>query len=179
MTWNDLSTSAGIITNGQITEFQVRQVKTCSGINGATDLIICDRKDVDSRIAARSSGTTRSVGPERLYMARAFARDAGTAAALMVRAVIGRWIRDRGWCASHDAHETEALNLIDKHLSDAGVKVQPIGAPVAQVPATHIVAPIKHEGAVDVLCKAMRQLGRQIDGRVVIVFCHGPEACSV
>ena len=165
---------AGVVGGGRLRDVNVRS----AGASVVDDVILCPPEGVASRIASLSGGSpSRRTAPERVFLARALRNDAETAAALLVRAVIGRWVHARGRRDVDDAHERRAWAVIDNHLRSVGQPVDsPVTAGAGQLAATHIKPPVAHADAADVVRKAMSQVVRQLDGRHVIVMGKSPLA---
>lgn len=172
--WNDMLHEAGVIDGKGITGIIVRQVPGYD----ADDIILCPCEDADSRIAQLSgSRGNRRLQAERVFMARALRNDAETAIALLVRAVIGRWVHARGSRTIDNTHERRTWAMLDDHLAAKGLRVDSeVTAGRLQISDTHIKAPIAHEGPIDVIRKAVGQIRKQIDGRHIIVFGTSPLA---
>lgn len=165
--WKDIVEKTGVVNiDGGITGIVVRMV------DGATeDLILCDPADADRRAAeaGRSTGN-RTRQAERIFMARALRRPPNTATAILVRAVIGRWIHQRGDRHVRNEHERSAVEIIERHLHSEGLSPEgDITAGRMQVAPSCIRTPTAHLDVADVIAKAMEQIRKQIDGRTAIV----------
>jgi hypothetical protein len=172
--WSDLVRDAGVADGGRLSGIMVH------GTSGAQidDVVLCPPAAVKDRLATLASGGGgRRTIPERVFLARALRNDADTAAAILVRAVIGKWVHARGRRDVEDADEKRVWAVIDNHLNAVG---QPATATVTagarQIADTHIKPPVAHNGAADVVRKAMAQIVRQLDGRQVIIMGGSPLA---
>lgn len=165
---------AGVVEEGRLSGITVRT----AGVTDVDDVVLCPAASADERVMAlNAAGTQRRTSPERVFLARVLRNDAETAAAMLVRAVIGRWVHARGRRDVDDAHERRAWTVLDNHLRSVG---QPADMPVTagrqQIAETHIKPPIAHSDAAEVVRKAMAQVVRQMDGRHVIVMGGSPLA---
>lgn len=167
MDWKRMADEAGLVVDGRIAGLDVVRETTA----GTMDVIMCPAAEVQRRIASRrSSGIVREPTPERIYVGRALSVDPVVGAAMIVRAVIGRWTVLRQWYAVHDEHEAVVIRTVEPFLREAGVVLADIARNVRQIPSERIVAPVKHDGPLDAASKALGQFVRQVDGRTVIVF---------
>lgn len=172
--WKELARESGVMDGNGIQGITVRQVP---GMD-MDDVVLCPASDADARIAQMgTSRTARRLNAERMFMARALKHDAETALAILVRAVIGRWVHSRGRIGIDDVHERRAWTLLENHMAAMGQSVaMEVTAGRQQIADTHIKAPISHSGPDDVIRKAVAQLAKQIGGRHVIVMGKSPLA---
>lgn len=172
--WKDLVNEAGIVRDKKLNGITVRHLPNLD----ADDVVLCPISETDKRMMVlKESRAPRRMQPERVFMARALKNDAETATALLVRAIIGRWIFSRGKRSPTEGHELKAWTLLNDHLSECGQQtdIDPI-AGRHQIPDTYITAPIFHESPADVVKKAIGQLSKQIGTRDIIVFGESPLA---
>lgn len=174
--WTDLVDRSGVTDGARLREIAVRAVRLP---HAPEDVILCPVDDADARLAHMRSKApaTRAIQAERVFMARTMSRDAVTAAALLVRAVVSNWTAMRGHNAVYDEHERRAVALAEAHLRACGITHgDDIKSAQRQIPRTHIQPPVAHECPVDVVRKAIGQMARQIGNRHVILLGDGPMA---
>ena len=172
--WTDMVRDAGVVDCGRLSGVTVRS----AGCAIVDDVVLCPASNADDRIRSiNASSSQRRTIPERVFMARALRNDAETATAILVRAVIGRWVHARGRRDVEDQHERRAWTVLDNHLRSVGQCADtPVTAGRQQIAEAHIRPPVAHRDAADVVRKAMAQIARQIDGRHVIVMGGSPLA---
>lgn len=178
--WTKLADEAGLTKHGRITGLTIHAV--ACGRNADDDVTLCPMDRVPARIAEIARGPsaqTRTVRADRAFMARALSVDATTATALIVRAVIGRWVHMRGNADPACRHEAAALELAEDHLGQLGHATgRAARSNRNQVAPAHIVAPISHSGPHDVVAKAMAQYLRQVGGRHVVFAGTSPMSAT-
>lgn len=174
--WADLLGRSGAIDCARLLGIRVRAAKISVT---QEDVILCPAEMADERIRNMRSSvrSARTMQPERMFLSRALSKDASTAAAMLVRAVVANWTAMRGHKKIHDEHERRAVALAEAQLSLNGITYdEEILSAQRQISSNHIKAPVAHDGPHEVIRKAIEQMAKQIGGRHVILVGDGPMA---
>lgn len=174
--WNDLVERSSVIDGACLKGVTVRS----AGISqNREDVVLCPSDMADERLRRMQTAghAARTLQVERVFFSRAFSRDALTATAMLVRAVVSAWTAMRGQSKINNEHEKRAVALAEAQLDLCGISFDDdILSAQRQISRCQIKPPTAHNGPHDVVAKAIEQISRQIGDRHVILIGESPMA---